>query len=490
MSASLTASYLRISRSRLHTPGASWIAFGAVVLACAVGFVLADRPLVGVGMLVALVYVPLAVVRLPLAIALWSPLVFLEGVPALNSASKVAGLLLTAAWLASLFAGSRADAVAVLRRNRALLWTLGALLTWLTLSVLWADSPGDVLSDAWHWWAVALLFLIVSSSLPTVRSVQWVMIGMLAGALASVLIGLASGELTRAVVATDVDRLNSGAGDPNVLAAGLVAATILAFSLMVPLRKPMWRWALLVSVIVLLFGLVATQSRGGSLAAVVAALATIVVYRRQRVAVGGALLVATGALIVLFAMFPATWHRVTSYSDEGNGRTELWTLAWRMTEAHPALGIGLNNFSVDAPRYVVDPGELKYVQIVIAILPVVHNIYLQLLAENGVIGLLLFLAIAGRCMYAAWSAGRRFDAHGDPIGTALSRAVLVGGISVLAAGFFLSAAVDLRLWLFFALGIAVSELSTAPARRRRQDGAPIRPQLMWTRGGARLARTR
>jgi O-antigen ligase len=453
-------------------------ASGATALACllvssAVGVALAAHVQMGVAIVIGLAYMPVVLFRLPLAIALWAPMVFLEGVPAMNSASKAAGLLLSAVWIVSVMTGDSAATVAVLRRNRGLLWTFAALLTWLTLSALWAENVADVWADVWHWWAVAVLFLLVSTSLPTVRSVQMVMIGMLVGALAAVLIGLADGDLTRLVTAAAGDRLKSGAGDPNVLAAGLVPASVIALSLMVTLRRPVWSWSLLIAVVVLMVGLVASQSRGGFIAAVVAALLSLGLFRRQGIAVGGAML-AVGALVVMFAMFPATWSRVTSYDDGGNGRTEIWTIAWRITKAHPVLGVGLNNFSVQAPRYVLQPGELKRVHIVVAKLPVVHNIYLQLLAENGIVGLALFLAIAARCLHSAWLAALGFDARGDPVGAVLSRAVLVGGISILIAGFFISAGVDTRLWILFALGLALRRISrTVTPRGMGFSDAPL-----------------
>jgi O-antigen ligase len=450
------------------------VVLGFLLVSSGVGVALAVHLPYGVAGALGLLYVPIVLYRLPLAIALWVPMVFLEGVAAMNTASKAAGLLLSAVWLVSVFTRRSANTVGVLERNRGLLWIFAAFLAWLTLSATWASNQSDALSYVWHWWAVAVLFLLVSTSLPTLRAIQLVLIGMLAGAVASVMVGLAHGSLTQLTSASATDRLIGGAGDPNVLAAGLVPAAVIAFSLMVPLRKAIWRWILMAAVGVLVVGLVASQSRGGFVAAAVAAVMTLVLFRRQRRTLLGTMLPAVGALIVMFVMFPSTWHRVTNYSDGGNGRTELWTIAWRMTEAHPVLGVGLNNYSVQAPRYVSEPGELKYVRIVTTLNPVVHNIYLQLLAEDGFIGLGLFLAIAARCLQSAWQAARRFDARGDPAGGALARGVLVGQIGILVAGVFLSAGFDTRLWILFGLGLALRRASESDAVvPAYQNAAPL-----------------
>jgi O-antigen ligase len=437
----------------LPKQAAALVAIGGALIAGVVGAAMAARFPVGLALLVACCYAPIVALRLDLAIAFWAPLVFLEGVPALNAASKVAGLLLAAVWLSANAAGVRNSVV--LWRHRKLFWMLAALVVWLSLSALWAQDTGQVLADAWHWWAIAILVLMVATSLRTVDSIQLVITGLLIGAVISVLVGLADGDLSRTAVAGAADRLKSGAGDPNVLAAGLVAAAVLAAALMVPLRKPIFRWMLVVAIVILCAGLVASESRGGTLAAVATAIASFIFFRRRRAQVAGTVLLATGALVVSFAMIPFAWHRVSSYDDGGNGRTEVWTVAWRMTEAHPIAGVGLNNFGTDAGDYVLAPGSLKRVRLLVDHPTVVHNIYLQLLAETGIVGLLLFLTVATGCLRAAWLAGRRFSARADPIGETLACAVLVAGISILAAGFFISAGVDTRMWILFALGPAL-----------------------------------
>ena len=45
---------------------------------------------------------PLVLVNLRLGLALWVPLIFLQGVPALNLGSKAAGLLIVVAWIGNL----------------------------------------------------------------------------------------------------------------------------------------------------------------------------------------------------------------------------------------------------------------------------------------------------------------------------------------------------------------------------------------------------
>jgi O-antigen ligase len=170
-----------------------------------------------------------------------------------------------------------------------------------------------------------------------------------------------------------------------------------------------------------------------------------------------------------FAISPSALHRVSDFNGGGTGRTELWTVGWRIYQEHPALGIGLNNFRVESNRYVRRPGKLEFVNLISERPDVVHNAYLQLLVETGPFGLALFLGVIAACLRATWLAARRFDALGDRRLSDLSRAVLVACIGMLSASFFLSNGADKRLWTILALGPALLAMA---ARAQRQATTP------------------
>jgi O-antigen ligase len=85
----------------------------------------------------------------------------------------------------------------------------------------------------------------------------------------------------------------------------------------------------------------------------------------------------------------------------------------------------------------------------------VHNTYLQLFAEGGIVALALFLAVVLSCLGAARRAAELFARSRARALEILARAVLVAMIGMLAAGMFLSAALDPRLWVLLALGPAL-----------------------------------
>src|SRR5262249_725088 len=77
---------------------------------------------------------------------------------------------------------------------------------------------------------------------------------------------------------------------------------------------------------------------------------------------------------------PVDWRRSEDINS-ANSRLNYWKAGWDMFTHHPVFGIGLCNFTSLIARYI--PGEFH----------VTHNTYLQLLAETGLMGFLLFMAM-------------------------------------------------------------------------------------------------
>jgi O-antigen ligase len=153
---------------------------------------------------------------------------------------------------------------------------------------------------------------------------------------------------------------------------------------------------------------------------------------------------------------------VTNFDNGGNGRSDLWKVAWQAGADHPVLGVGLNNFRVVSSQYVRRPGTLHFVDLIAERPAVVHNTYLQMFTETGAVGLGLFLFVVGGCLLAAGKAAKRFDELGERGLAGVSRAVLVATLGMLAATFFLSSAGDFRLWILLAFSPALLALAMRP----------------------------
>lgn len=433
------------------------LAATAVVAAMIAGGLLARDVRVGLALVGACAFATLILVDVPLAIAAWVPIAWIEYSHLTGRAPVIATVMLVLGWVATRKARGRSLRVGAEERTAIL--AIGLLLVWLTLSVAWASERSVAWEEAKSWYIAAAAFFVIVNAMASPRNVRILVVAFVVGALVSIIVGLSGhGGLTTNADALDLatrQRFAGGEGDPNYLAAGLVAAIALAAGLLPSIRDPIARLGLVASIVAIAAALAATESRGGLIGALVALVAAIVLARRQRLQATAFGVCAIAAAAAFFLASPSALHRVTSFNAGGNGRAELWTVGWRMTEDHPVTGVGLAAFQTEAKNYVREPGSLEFVRLIVDEPHVTHNVYLQQLAETGVVGLVLLLVVIGGSLGAAARAARRFDALGDPALATLARAVISASIGFLTASLFISNSTDKRLWILLALGPAM-----------------------------------
>ena len=452
-------------------PSAVVATAAAAVLAVVCGMAFAVDVRLGAAIALAAVGVPLALLDLPLVIAAWAALTVFSRHAAFGQAATAAGLLVLGGWLAHRRA-DRASLRAALRPHRRLLAVVALLLGWLTLSLAWTADAGSAASKLAAWYVNAAALVVLLTSVRTPRAVRLVVGAVVLAVVAAVGLALAGIDLAPEDAPVAEGRLQGVAGDPNFMAAFIVPALVLAAALRGSVRVHT-RALLGAAMIVLVVGLAATQSRGGLLAALVALVAAFVVMRGHRGAVAGAGVVALLAIGVWLSANPAVLERLQSAEqDRGNGREDLWLVAWRMSSDHPITGVGLDSFTVHSGEYVRRPGVLRYVDLVVDRPHVVHNTYLEMLAESGVVGLGLTLALAAIAVSSALRAARRFERAGERGLAVLARGVVAADAGLLTAAVFISAQATATVWVLLALGpmllgVAVA-LSSAPGARAVQ----------------------
>jgi O-antigen ligase len=445
------------------------VAAVGVLTALIVGVALARDPRLGVVLVAAVLYVALVLIDPPLGIALWVALSFLSSLGKVGLALTAATALIAIAALATV----RRDGVPALAGRGLLLPSFALMLTWFVVSLAWSEDPGAGGEMLFEWGLTGAMLVAVAVTVRTPRDVRLIIGGLVAGPVLSVLVGFANDGLGGA--APDVDtatsvggRLVGGVGDPNFLGIAIVPAIVLAAILRG--ARPLTRWALAVAIGVLVVGLLATQSRGGIVAAAVTCVAAVIfmVGQRTKVLLAAATVVTIG--VVYLTANPAPLERVTR-ANEGSGRTELWDVAWKVGADYPIAGVGLNNFTVHSPRYTDEVGVLRYADLIAERPHVVHNTYLEILVETGIVGLLLFMCAVGVGLRATWSAARTFARRGDRELAQLSRGVLLATIAVLTGALFLSLRTRPGLWLLLTLGVVLLAMarSGGPRSRRRRS---------------------
>jgi O-antigen ligase len=455
---------------RRWTTADTGVAVTAFLVAAAAGTAVVVDLRVAALLAIGAVAVPLALVDLPLAVAAW---VALGPITQLGSAGIGAtglGALVLVVWASLVCAGTIRLEFGV---NRTTLLLAGAFVAWLALSAAWAPDTAELVTKLWPWVVVLVMLMVLLTTVRTARDVRLIAGAVIVGTVVSVIAGFAGGGLGSADVtsATATEgRLQGGAADPNFLAAFIVPAAALlpGVAAALPRRSSLARAMLVLAFAVLIAGLAASQSRGGVVAAVAAFAAALLIMRGRRVMVLLAMVAVGGLALSFFAVEPSALERITSATDRGNGREDLWVVAGRMASDHPLVGVGLGNFTVLAPDYVRRPGALAFVDLVADRPHETHNEYLQRLAENGIIGVALFAALAGSAVLAAVRAARRLQRIGEYSLAWMARCVVVADAGLLAAAIFLSVGPTPTLWVFLALGpvlLAMANGRRAPSPR-------------------------
>ena len=314
-----------------------------------------------------------------------------------------------------------------------------------------------------------MLAIVVYTAVRERRHVKWLVGVWVAGTALTAVYGLA----TSPSVGAEAARASSSVGNANVYATVLVAGLVLALGGAIATRQPILRVAGLGVSGLALLSFVFTGSRSGVLALGAVLIAGVVLGGRWRARVVVASMMLGIAAVLTFAAFapPEIKARIaeTSPGQVPNTEGAANTLAGRRPDGErSAIRRGrAGKLSGPLRCTVLLPGVLTRTdQILIDKPKVVHNIYLQALAEEGVIGLILFLLVLGfwlRCGLAA----RNFARQGDLEMEILSRALVVALIGILTADFFASGTVQQALWLLLGLGPALLSMSLSPSESRR-----------------------
>lgn len=423
----------------------------AALLAPLIAWLAATVPVLAVGLVAGVAYAWLAFVSRTTALALLIAASLCEGVPAVNLAVKVGALVVTASWFVDLFAAGERERPRLLTTPTDYLML--AFLAWITLSLLWAVDVSAAAGDLWRWWSLALLFFICKDEVARRGAGTTLLAALYWGAVASVLIGaLLPGIVPILDRGAFVEgRLRGGIGDPNFTAAFTLMGLALAGVLIARQRNPVLKLCYALGVPILAFGLVATQSRGGLIGAAVVAVVAFLVLKEQRARLLTVVALCLSVMALYLVSVPSGWERLTRTDDGGNGRSSLWTVAWRVAEDHPLLGVGLNNFPAVAADYTRAPGQLTFVNLIVDSPHFVHNTYLQVLTELGVVGFALFIAFVGSALLRLRRRLIAARAQRDRRAVADLSAVSIALVGLLATFTFVSGALDKRLWVLLAL---------------------------------------
>jgi putative inorganic carbon (hco3(-)) transporter len=457
------ADWYRFARSPL-TP----LVATSGVLAIAIGGLSGVNPRLGIASAFGVIFVVLVLTNLQIGFAAMVLFAFLEVLSVLGGVSlaKVTGVLIVVGWVASTSIRGR-GARNFFADHAGLVYLLLSLIAWAAISVAWSESRTAALTSAMRYGLDAFLLPIGYAALRNRRDVEHI--------LAVVVIGAAVAALSAILLPPPPEsavygRATGTVGDPNELAAVLVVGLAVATAFAVNRHiNPQLRLLSGVSAVFCLTGILVSLSRGGLIGTACALVFAIFVagrWRKRVLALCAALAVLAVGYFAFVAAVPAQQRVLNVTREGGSGRLTLWTVGGRMVAAHPVQGVGAGQFELVSVHYLLRPGQLEG-QFILSNPKVAHNTYLNVTAELGFIGGLLFVAILAVCVGCTLLALKRVREAGDERMEILICGLVVGTGGYLVTLMFISVEYAKLLWILLALGPVVLAIVSS---REREGG--------------------
>ena len=444
-----------------------WVSIGLAGIA--LGILVLVRPAAG------LVLVALAIP--------YGSLVQLPG-PGFNGVDVLVGLT-AAGWLARGVAERR-----IVFQRPPLAWSLLIFVWCAGLSLTQAASWREGLPEWLKWVEFAALYLLATQVLNR-RTATWTLIALLVAGTLQTVIGACQFFYRVGPVAFVLQgrflRAYGTFGQPNPYAGYLgyifpVAASLAlsAFGRWREMRQPIHlalAAACAATTGALLAGIIMSWSRGAWLGMIVGG-AVVIALRSRRSAS-----FTIGALIVLTLLITAFGTdfmpgiisgRISDLGNYASGpdpaRTEItdanfavlerlahWRAGQQMFEDHPWLGVGIGNYGAAYGDYALPHWYLP--------LGHAHNVFINFLAEVGIIGFAAFMFFWIGVAWLAWRAATNAESYPSALGIGILGAWAYLSVHSMFDNLFVQ---HMQLQLALLLGILVTLLSTVPGAVRSE----------------------
>lgn len=301
-----------------------------------------------------------------------------------------------------------------------LTWWLLAYGLMVAVGVVYARSPDLVVSNVIEFVRSFFTYLIVINTLTTIKRVHIALYAIMAAGvfLATLTVfqtltgqfdqdfgGLAQYRVSDIAGDAEAARPGGTIGDANYYGQLLLVVVPIALYLLFDGRTRLARLVGLACAGILTVAVIFTYSRGDALALGAIAIAAVIFKRPNPLLIVGGVI----ALVLALPLLPSNYMaRLTTVLDvaQGNqqtiygedsirGRAGATQAAIEMFADHPLFGVGRENYPLYQLEYLSGTGFAKVAK---GIPP--HNLYLEVAAEHGVMGILVF----GGLLLVAWGA--------------------------------------------------------------------------------------
>ncbi len=336
--------------------------------------------------------------------------------------SKLIGVVTFISWLLHLIFGKK-----VFKLN-AFIVLLVLYCLWCFLSVVWAIQPEQSLSRSVS--MNQLLFMVVLGyNLVDNRKELYLILGsFLLGAFLSSSLGIYNSYLNGFAIRADIGNMTK----PNFFARVAGLGIIFSAYFIIVLRNKLIRLFSFIGCIILTVSVLLSGSRGAWLALLL--VTAVVLYRSRKniiklmkkpivlkiILVIIIFIITLSPLIINHAP-PIIYQRLqtlaftASPTDISAGRLDIWLVGLEIVKDNWAWGVGLDNFPYAFSEHLP---RVDSIRADIGLNRDPHNVFLANLAELGLLGLLIFIALP----VFLWRLGGRTEKLEDSL---LSRATVV-----------------------------------------------------------------
>jgi putative inorganic carbon (hco3(-)) transporter len=286
--------------------------------------------------------------------------------------------------------------------------------------------------------------------------------------------GFAQANIQHIIGESNDYRIAGPIGDANYYAQIMGVIVLLALERILHEKN---RWLRLLaswSFIVSLLAVVLTYSRGGFLALSIGVVVLLYYYRPRVYHMPLIIL----AFIGFFMIAPPQYlDRVFSlqefFQTSGNLRTDDLALrgrassnlaAYEMIRSNPLFGVGLNNYDYLYNEYSKSLGLA-----VVSTERAAHNLYLEVAAESGLIGLLVFITILIISINTVLKARKKYLQVGNQDMADLVTGFLAALMVYLVAAFFVHAAYPRYFYLLIGMALALDFVVRQTDKRLLRD---------------------
>lgn len=365
---------------------------------------------------------------------------------------------------------------------RSLVIFSGLYIFMASLSLFYASDislVSQALSDLIKDVTIAVMIVVLLKSQIELRRAIWALlwagifmgtlsvIQYLTGTFTNVYGGFAQAPFLQVVGDAQGYRISGPIGDPNFYAQAMVVLVPLAIERFLDEREMKYRmialWALAACFLTVIF----TFSRGGFLALCVAMAVWFFIHPPRGLYL--ALAIVLVVLVIAFLpqnyvnriltiqqIFPTSANGFATQDQSIQGRASENLTSISMFMDHPLFGVGYFNYELYYLQYAERIGLAPDASARAA-----HNLYLQVLAETGLLGLAAFLTLLWVAVKGAWDSFRKFRSARREDLVSMTVAIGAGFAGYLAAAVFVHAAYPRYFWLIIGVVFSLPNIAKA-----------------------------